>query len=129
MNTSENAPRSRGRMSSALASIERSGCDASNVVTRSVSDVDRIGAAPLSGSSPRSESSSSTMAASSEVLVRLPLWPSAMEPVAVARNVGWAFSQTLAPVVEYRQWPIDRCPSSADRCDSSNTCATRPMSL
>ena len=37
---------------------------------------------------------------SSRVLVRLPLWPRAMEPVAVGRNVGWAFSQMLAPVVE-----------------------------
>ena len=34
------------------------------------------------------------------VLIRLPLWPSAMEPSAVGRNVGLAFSQVLAPVVE-----------------------------
>ena len=34
------------------------------------------------------------------VLVRLPLWPSARPPDAVGRNVGWAFFQTLAPVVE-----------------------------
>ena len=34
------------------------------------------------------------------VLIRLPLWPSAIEPSAVGRNVGWAFCQVLAPVVE-----------------------------
>ena len=31
------------------------------------------------------------------MLVRLPLWPSAMLPVAVERKVGCAFFQTLAP--------------------------------
>ena len=34
------------------------------------------------------------------VLVRLPLWPSAIDPAAVGRNVGWALCQALAPVVE-----------------------------
>ena len=34
--------------------------------------------------------------------MRLPLWPSAIEPSAVGRNVGCAFCQVLAPVVEYR---------------------------
>ena len=43
---------------------------------------------------------SATISASCAVLTRLPLWPSAMEPCAVARNVGWAFSHTEAPVVE-----------------------------
>ena len=43
---------------------------------------------------------SATSCGSSRVLVRLPLWPSAIEPSAVGRKVGWAFSQTLAPVVE-----------------------------
>jgi hypothetical protein len=32
--------------------------------------------------------------------MRLPLCPSAMLPDGVARNVGWAFSHTDAPVVE-----------------------------
>lgn len=41
-----------------------------------------------------------TISASCAVLTRLPLWPSAIEPCAVARNVGWAFSHTEAPVVE-----------------------------
>ena len=42
----------------------------------------------------------STSWASSWVLIRLPLWPSAIEPSAVGRNVGWALCQVLAPVVE-----------------------------
>jgi hypothetical protein len=37
---------------------------------------------------------------SSPVLVRFPLWPSAMDPSAVGRKVGWALFQVLAPVVE-----------------------------
>jgi amidophosphoribosyltransferase len=43
---------------------------------------------------------SATISASFAVLTRLPLWPSAMEPWAVALNVGCAFSHTDAPVVE-----------------------------
>ena len=42
-----------------------------------------------------------TSSRSSAVLTRLPLWPSAMPlPAAVVRNVGWAFSQVVDPVVE-----------------------------
>ncbi len=40
------------------------------------------------------------MPASSRVLVRLPLCPSAIETVGVERNVGCAFAHTGAPVVE-----------------------------
>ena len=69
------------------------------------------------------------MAASSRVLIRLPLWPSARLADAVERNVGCAFSQTEAPVVEYRQWPTAMCPRSVVSTDSSKTWATRPMSL
>ena len=47
-----------------------------------------------------SPGSSATIAASSAVLTRLPLWPRASEPCTVARKVGWAFSQTEEPVVE-----------------------------
>ncbi len=43
---------------------------------------------------------SATISASCAVFTRLPLWPSAIEPWAVARNVGCAFSHTEAPVVE-----------------------------
>ena len=49
---------------------------------------------------PLSASRFSTSVSRSRVLVRFPLWPRAIEPLAVERNVGWAFSQTLAPVVE-----------------------------
>jgi hypothetical protein len=42
-----------------------------------------------------------TRVASSIVLTRLPLWPSAMpDPTSVMANVGWAFSQVVEPVVE-----------------------------
>ena len=43
--------------------------------------------------------------ASSRVLIRLPLCPSARLADGVARNVGCAFSQTDDPLVEYRQCP------------------------
>ena len=45
-------------------------------------------------------SAPTTIAASSGVLMRLPLWASAIEPVAVGWNVGCALCQVLAPVVE-----------------------------
>ncbi|SLJ83143.1 Uncharacterised protein [Mycobacteroides abscessus subsp. abscessus] len=45
--------------------------------------------------------SSRARPASSAVLTRLPLWPSARpEPTAVVRKIGWAFSQVTPPVVE-----------------------------
>jgi len=40
------------------------------------------------------------MAASSRVLIRLPLWPRARLATGVDRKVGWAFSQVEAPLVE-----------------------------
>jgi hypothetical protein len=40
------------------------------------------------------------MAASSRVLIRLPLWPRARLAAGVDRKVGWAFSQVEAPLVE-----------------------------
>ena len=63
------------------------------------------------------------------MLVRLPLWPRASEPVAVARNVGWAFSQTLdagrgVAAVADREVAAERFEE-----DSSKTWETRPMSL
>jgi hypothetical protein len=63
------------------------------------------------------------------VLVRLPLWPSAIEPPAVALKVGWAFSQTdcagggVARVAD-RDVALERFSDS-----SVKTCETRPMSL
>ena len=91
--TSEYAPRSRGRSRIAASSTPMSAAvDASSSVTRSESVL-----APMPPRWPRAFTSSR----SSAVLTRLPLWPSAMPlPAAVVRNVGWAFSQVVDPVVE-----------------------------
>ena len=92
MNTKLNAPRRVGSTVSAAASTDRSGYAVSSEVTSAVSLV-----APIS--SPGCTAAASR--ASSAVLTRLPLWARAMVvPVAVARRVGWAFSQFDAPVVE-----------------------------
>ena len=70
------------------------------------------------------------LVASSAVFTRLPLWPSAMPvPAAVVRKIGWAFSQVVDPVVEYRQCPTATWPGIAPRVCSSNTWLTRPRSL
>ena len=69
------------------------------------------------------------MAASSRVLVRLPLCPSASETCGVDRNVGCAFAHTDEPVVEYRQCATAMSPRSAVSDGSSKTWATRPISL
>ena len=115
MKTSEKAPRSCGSTSSAACSSVRSGCAASSAVIMSVSVVLCIarcrsvsrGAGPPRGWSRVVVGQLARLGAplldqpgSSPVLVRLPLWASAIAPAAVERNVGWAFSQTLAPVVE-----------------------------
>ena len=50
--------------------------------------------------SPAKPLSGGSIAASSRVLVRLPLCPSAIETDCVDRNVGCAFAHTGAPVVE-----------------------------
>ena len=81
MKTRQNAPRSSGSTSSAASSSERSGCAASSAVTRSVSLV-ASGVATPSGSSPRASAARAARRASSPVLIRLPLWPSASPPVA-----------------------------------------------
>ncbi len=72
---------------------------------------------------------SPSSAASSRVLIRFPLWPSARLVVLVERNVGCALAHTEAPVVEYRQCPTAMWPRSAVRAGSSKTWATRPISL
>jgi hypothetical protein len=121
MKTSENAPRTRGSAASALSATLALRGSANSAVSTSVSEVP---------TGPRHWSAApSTIAASSSVLMRLPLWPSARLPDAVERKVGWAFSQTEAPLVEYRQWPTAMWPRNVDRTDSSKTWATRPMSL
>ena len=54
----------------------------------------------LIGNSPDVLANSASRSDRSAVLVRFPLCPRARLPVAVGRNVGWAFSHTLEPVVE-----------------------------
>ena len=44
-------------------------------------------------------------------LVTLPLWAVAMRPVRYSVTKGWTFSRVLAPVVEYRAWPM-ACPAA-----------------
>ena len=66
---------------------------ASSSVTRSESVVAPMPAAVVAHAA--------TSSRSSAVLTRLPLCPSATPlPAAVVRNVGWAFSQVVEPVVE-----------------------------
>ena len=131
MNTSEYAPRTSGSAASADSSMvalpgpspagsRSAAAPANSAVRMSVSLVAPGPPAPAAGS---------TSAASSLVLIRLPLCPRARLADGVARNVGWAFSHTEAPDVEYRQCPIARCPRSVFSAPSSNTCGTRPMSL
>ena len=98
MNTSENAPLTCGSSSIAAAITLKSGCDASKAVNTSVSLDVTIGLS--SGNSPDSRDRANSRRRSAAILVMFPLWPSARCPVAVARNVGCAFSQILAPVVE-----------------------------
>ena len=50
-------------------------------------------------------------AASSSVLVRLPLWPTANSLPPAWRYMGWALCHEEDPVVEYRLWPTARCPT------------------
>ena len=99
MKTKQNAPLSDGSTSSAACSRVRCGYDASSAVTRSVS-VDASVDCADRASWPLVAASSSTRCIRSPVSIRLPLWPRAIEPVGVERNVGCALRQTLAPVVE-----------------------------
>ena len=66
-----------------------------SAVSTSVSDVAAMPVLPRPGPSSR--------AASSRVLIRFPLCPSARLVLPVERKVGCALAQTEAPVVEYRQ--------------------------
>ena len=100
MNTKQKAPRIVGQhLERGLLERCGRGTAASSAVTRSVS----LDASEVSGGEVELAvvaASSSTRLARSPVLVRLPLWPSAIEPSAVERKVGCALCQTLAPVVE-----------------------------
>ena len=106
MKTSENAPRARRSVTKAASSTPPGpappGGLANSAVSTSVSEV-AAGAArngPPTGPPAPCSRACASRAASSSVLIRLPLWPRATPPVAVARNVGWALSQTEEPVVE-----------------------------
>jgi hypothetical protein len=99
MKTRENAPRRRGSTSMAASSTERSSSEESRLAMTPVSLV-AVSALPLplcsvAVAGVRSFRSSTR----SWVLVRLPLWASATEPLEVGRNVGCAFCHTLEPVV------------------------------
>ena len=73
--------------------------------------------------------SACSSARSSVVLVRLPLCPRAIVWPWPWRTTGWAFCQTVEPVVEYRAWPMAMRPGRPDSLGSSNTWLTRPMSF
>ena len=96
MNVRQNAPRTVGSSSrAACSSVESAAPWASSAPRMSESVVAarpaRVLISPASRARP----------ASSVVLTRLPLCPSATPvPAAVLRNTGWAFSQVVEPVVE-----------------------------
>ena len=94
MKTSEKAPRTSGRAARALSSTLAIRGSANSAVSTSVSVVARWPAGPRSPLAPLA------IAASSRVLIRLPLWPRARLATGVDRKVGWAFSQVEAPLVE-----------------------------
>ena len=129
MKTSEYAPLASGSTAAATSStppdsrtpLTSTWSLTNRAVSTSVSEVAAI--SPPPGPVPPSS------AASSRVLIRFPLWPSARLVVGVERNVGCAFAHTEAPVVEYRQCPTAMWPRSAVRAGSSKTCATSPISL
>src|SRR4051794_41898084 len=106
-----------------------SGWCASSAVTRLVSLV--AAGAFLTGmsSSPKAPESPATRVDSSWVLVRLPLCASAIDPVSVGRDVGWALGQALAPGVEDRAGPPARRPLPDSSGASSRTEEPRPLSL
>ena len=99
MNTRLKAPTRRGSRRAATSSRGASSRDMS-ALTRWVSLLESISllcGTPPAAPSPRLRASRSS---SSSVFVRLPLWASASEPRGVEAKVGWAFRQTLEPVVE-----------------------------
>ena len=97
MKVRQKAPFRRGRTFIATCSMGSSPKLAMRAVTSDVSLVESM----VFFSGTRSVgSSSASHASSSWVLVRLPLWARASPPACVARKVGCALCQTLAPVVE-----------------------------
>ena len=105
MKTSENAPRARRSVAKAASSTPPGpappGGLANSAVSTSVSEVPAWTARNWPGGPPAPSSRArASRAVSSSALIRLPLWPRATPPVAVARNVGWALSHTEEPAVE-----------------------------
>ena len=102
MKTSENAPRTSGSVASAAASTPGwpAPLGGHGRWQRTAPSARRCRTWRARPSVPAWPVSSP---ASSSVLIRLPLWPSARLADGVARNVGCAFSQTEDPLVEYRQ--------------------------
>ena len=97
MNVRQNAPRTVGSSSSAACSRRGVGGAVGQQRAQDVGVGGGRAGAPRVSISPASRA----RAASSVVLTRLPLWPSATPvPAAVLRNTGWAFSQVVEPVVE-----------------------------
>ena len=87
--TSVYAPRTVGRTRTRASTVSAAGSSARRAVSSSVSVEAGSRARP-----PRSR------VRSSRVFTRLPLWPIASARRGPSRNVGWAFSQTVEPVVE-----------------------------
>ena len=85
----------------AFSSTVLSGWWASSAVTTLVSLVaTSAGRRIFRSSSPSSSARLPSLVASSAVFVRLPLWASAIEPIAVGWKVGCALCHVEAPVVE-----------------------------
>ena len=112
--TKQNAPRSIGSTCGRHASPPSNSCTM-RVATRSESVV--------------AEPVLPTRSTSSAVFTRLPLWPRARLWVPSVLNAGWAFSQVVDPVVEYRVCPIPRSPCRVASVASLKTWETRPSSL
>ena len=96
MKVRQNAPRTVG-------SSSRAACSSVASAAPWASSAPRMSESVVAGAAPRVpiKPSSLARAASSAVLTRLPLWPSATPvPAAVFRNTGCAFSQVVEPVVE-----------------------------
>lgn len=124
-NTRQKAPLSVGSNSIAAPSMPLSAAfAASSPQIRSESLDEPV--SPACGLSP----AAMVRSRSSAVLTRLPLCAKDRPlPVSVVRKIGCAFSQMVAPVVEYRQWPTAMWPCSDCRICSSKTWLTRPRSL
>jgi len=62
-------------------------------------------------------------------LVKFPLWATAICPNLYLLSRGWAFSNLLAPVVEYLTCPIAAFPTRLFKVSGVNTSAVSPIPL